>query len=588
MWENKTRTPNFELSPYVSVKNTVSYAGYESIVEQLKKSIATGRKTVVVFDYYHGVDEKKLYDELISKLDADLWVDTDEAKLPESVIEPKFHEFITDDRVNGVMCTCKIEEFFDEEKIAELRARIERAEGLVVVYGVAATVICNGDILVLAHVGVQEIKYRYARGLDNWGAGNYKEENLRKDKRYTFLEGRVQEWHRRPLLERMDYIIDDFNVDRPVMICKRTFDRITEDLVSRPFQTVPFFNPGVWGGHWCQQVLGAGRDLVNTAWGITGMIDWQDIQVNVGGNIFRVRGKDLEYARPLELLGGQVFFLYGYRCPVTMDFLDTMEGQNLSLQCHPTVSYCQEVFNAPTGHYESYYMMDTSETSSVYLGVKNGTKLDELVEAFEEGQRTGKFDDTKWINNWPMKKHDHIFIPSGTIHASGKNTVVLELNSVGYTTFKLWDWDRVDLDGNPRPIDIGHGAKNIQVRYDTDFTRDKLISKKREIARGDGWRKEHSGTMEYEPLHVERYWFSKALHFESNETVKLLCLVEGEEAIIESPNRSFEPFVIHYAECTYIPSNVGQFYVKPYGKSEGQEIALVECYQDLGSQQYKG
>lgn len=58
MWENKTRTPNFELSPYVSVKNTVSYAGYESIVEQLKKSIATGRKTVVVFDYYHGVDEK--------------------------------------------------------------------------------------------------------------------------------------------------------------------------------------------------------------------------------------------------------------------------------------------------------------------------------------------------------------------------------------------------------------------------------------------------------------------------------------------------------------------------------------------------
>lgn len=206
MWENKTRTPNFELSPYVSVKNTVSYAGYESIVEQLKKSIATGRKTVVVFDYYHGVDEKKLYDELISKLDADLWVDTDEAKLPESVIESKFHEFITDDRVNGVMCTCKIEEFFDEEKIEELRSRIERAEGLVVVYGVAATVICNGDILVLAHVGVQEIKYRYAHGLDNWGAGNYKEENLRKDKRYTFLEGRVQEWHRRPLLERMDYI----------------------------------------------------------------------------------------------------------------------------------------------------------------------------------------------------------------------------------------------------------------------------------------------------------------------------------------------------------------------------------------------
>lgn len=46
-----------------------------------------------------------------------------------------------------------------------------------------------------------------------------------------------------------------------------------------------------------------------------------------------------------------------------------------------------------------------------------------------------------------MKNHDHIYIPSGTIHASGKDTLVLEINPIGFQTFKLWDWGRIDADG---------------------------------------------------------------------------------------------------------------------------------------------
>lgn len=77
-----------------------------------------------------------------------------------------------------------------------------------------------------------------------------------------------------------------------------------------------------------------------------------------------------------------------------------------------------------------------------------------------------------------MKKHDHIYIPSGTIHASGKNTLVLEINPIGFQTFKLWDWGRIDADGKPRPINIEHGSKVIQERYQTNFVKEHLISKK--------------------------------------------------------------------------------------------------------------
>ncbi len=577
------RVPNFNANPFYNV-NVTSFHGYDSIVEALKKAIgARKQKTVVVVDYYWGVNEKKLFDNVISKLGADLLIETDKIKYPEEIIEPKFHNFITDDRINGVFCTCHDVDFFDPALIDQARKQIEECQGTVVVYGVAATVVTRGDILVYGDIGLEEVTNRESAGLDNWGAKNFDEEPLRKAKRDIFLERRVLQWHKSHLMNDIDFWID-CNVDDDLkMLTGEDFRSVIDDFTKRPFQMVPIARPGVWGGHWCQKVLGVGQDLKNVAWLINNGVDVQDLQiVDTNGAHILISTKNLEYVKPLSFLGSQVFFNYGYRCPCGMDYLDTWDGQNLSLQVHPTKVYGQEVFNFDFPHHESYYMMDTDERSSVYLGTKTGVKLPELVKAFEDAQETGQFDDEKYINNFPMKKHNHIFIPSGTIHASGRNTCVLELNPVGFTTFKLWDWGRVDFDGKPRPINIGHGKHVIQERYQTEFVKDRLISKGQLVDRGNGWRKEHSGLMEYEPMIVDRYWIKSSVTIQTSDHIKLINLVEGEEAIIESPNHSFEPFVIHYAEGTVIPADVGQFTVRPYGRSEGEEIAIVEVYNHLG------
>lgn len=580
MYEVKNRVPNFNLNPYIEVENTYSYGENSEIIDELNNALKNHK--IIVFDYYHGIDELRFYDDIISKINADIYVDTNTIKYSEAIISDKFKHFIGEERVNGVIATCKIKDFFDPVLIEEANNRMKN-NNIIVIYGVGASSIFKGDLLVYVSLEIQEVKNRYDQGLDNWGAKNFDEEYVRKEKRFHALDMRVQEVHKKYVLEDLDYFLDYNDANHPVMINKEIFEKAMDAFVSQPFSCVPFFSEGIWGGQWIKKVIGAGKELDNVAWGYIGEMDWQAIQAKCGNHFIKMQGKDLLYARPIELLGRQMFFMFGHRCPMTLCYLDTWDGGNLSLQCHPTVAYNQEHFNYPFAHNESYYMIDASDHSSVYLGVKNGVKVKELVNALEEAQITQRFEAEKWVNRIPMKKHDHVFIPSGTIHSSASGTIVLEINSTYHTTFKIWDWGQLDKEGKPRPIDIGHAKHVIQESYDTDFVLDNLVSKQSEVARGYGWKKEHSGLMEYEPLRVERYWFKNALFFETNEHVKILCLVEGEEAIIISPNDAFKPFVMHYGEAIFIPASVGQIYLKPYGKSLGQELAVLEVYHDLGN-----
>ena len=582
MYEVENRIPNFDLYPKKKIDINAK-VGILDIIDEINNKIKSIQKDciVVCFDYYHGVNEI-LFEDIAKALQPQLIIHSDIAKYDESMIQNKFGKFITEDRVNGVFSVGNIEEFFDVDKIKDIQNKIQGTKGLVIVYGVASQVVCNPDILISGSISYQTIKDRYNQGLGNWGAHNEDEEYLRKEKRFNFLESRVQDKHKREIYKKCDYVIDCNKDDQFVMVTKNDFDKIVSQFSTSPFKPIPIFMKGVWGGHWCQKVLNAGKDLENTAWGITGFLDCQSVAAQLNNAVFEFPSTDLILCNPKEVLGRKIWYLYGNRCPLHVNFLDTWGGGNLSLQVHPTLAYAQEVFNSSWGHYESYYMLDACDESSVYLGTKDGVKLDDLVEAFETAQETGEFDDEKWINHFPMKKHDHVFIPGGTIHSAGKNTLTLEIDMFCFTTFKLWDWGRVDFDGKPRPINIDHGKHVIQEEFQTQMIKDQFISKKQEVDRGYGWRKERSGTMPFEaPMEVNRYWFSKSVHFDPNDCIVIHVLVEGEEAIIESLDDSFEPVVIHYAEAVFVSPAAGQYTIKPYGKSKSQECAVLEIYMDI-------
>ena len=157
--------------------------------------------------------------------------------------------------------------------------------------------------------------------------------------------------------------------------------------------------------------------------------------------------------------------------------------------------------------------------------------------------------------------------------------MVLEISATPYIfTFKMWDWDRVGLDGVPRPIHLDHALENIQWDRDTEWTKSNLVDQVVPVAEGDGWREERTGLHHLEFIEVRRHWFDGTVPHDTQGTVNVLNLVEGTEAIIESPSGAFEPFVVRYAETFIVPAAVGPYTIRPHGRGAGQTHATVKAF----------
>jgi mannose-6-phosphate isomerase class I len=256
-----------------------------------------------------------------------------------------------------------------------------------------------------------------------------------------------------------------------------------------------------------------------------------------------------------------------------------MEGGNLSLQVHPLTEYIQTHFGMHYTQDESYYMLDAREDAFVYLGLKDDADPGQFLTDLEQSEASGVFDAEKYVEKWPVKKHDHILIPAGTIHCSGKDSMVLEISATPYIfTFKLWDWGRLGLDGKPRPINISRGKENIQWERTTSWTKENLINCVEKIAEGDGWIEERTGLHHTEFIETRRHWFTRTVTHQTSGLVNVLNLIEGAEAIIESPSNAFEPYIVHYAETFIVPASVTEYTITPHGDVVGQQCGTIKAF----------
>lgn len=552
------------------------FDGYGEIIEELKSK---RKKTpfIMVVDCYPGVDDKEVLAAL-SRLGADHLVQTAEVFKEEKTIQEQLKYQLTDDRVFGRMYAGEILDFMDMEKLSKARAEVAEAKGFTIVYGFGASLIAQGDLLVYLDMARWEIQLRYRKGMGNYQADNGDEDILKKYKRGFFVEWRIADKHKAQLFERMDYLMDTNKAEAPKMISGRAFLTALKNTARQPFRTVPYFDPGVWGGQWMKEVCGLDTSQENYAWSFDGVPEENSLLFNFDGVLVEVPAMDLVLYQPKMLLGEQVYARFGAEFPIRFDFLDTMGGQNLSLQVHPLTDYIKKQFGMQYTQDESYYILDAKEDAVVYLGLKEGIDREEMTVALKNAQE-GKctFDAEKYISRFPAKKHDHFLIPAGTCHCSGNNAMVLEISATPYIfTFKLWDWGRLGLDGKPRPIHIDHGMKVIQWDRTTKWVEENLVNACYTVKEEEGYKEEHTGLHELEFIETRRYWLDRPAEFHTAGTVHMLNLVEGTAAVVESPSGDFEPYEVHYAETFIVPASVGAYRVRPL--KENERIGLIKAY----------
>ena len=576
------RKVNYDRFPSTKITGTI-LQGWDAVhtllVEcfKVKKVVAGG----FFVDFYAGVREEEVAGEL-ELLSPTLFINTRNLMKPQDEIKAMTERFMTDDVLFGYVTNLTLNDYFDAEKLEQARKQVADATGRVIIVGSGAAMVAPAEATVVyVDMARWEIQQRFrVHEVKALGVDNREDAVSLQYKRGYFNDWRILDRYKESLFGRVDFWLDTHIANEPRLIDKETFFKGIEETVKTPFRVVPFFDPAPWGGQWMKEVCGLNPEKENYGWCFDCVPEENSLYFEVNGVRFELPSVDLVLLKSRELLGEPVEARFGKDFPIRFDFLDTVGGGNLSVQVHPTTQFIRENFGMYYTQDESYYLLDAKEDASVYLGLKTGIDKNEMIHDLREAQKGEVvFDTERYVNRLPAKKHDHYLIPGGTVHCSGSEALVLEISSTpNLFTFKLWDWQRLGLDGKPRPINVERGKDVIDWKRDTEYVNKHLANRFTQVAEGDGWREECTGLHPNEFIETHRHWFSKPVTHHTNNSVNVLNLVEGEEAVVESPINAFKPFVVHYAETFIIPASVGEYTIAPYGKSVGQECGTIKAY----------
>ena len=261
--------------------------------------------------------------------------------------------------------------------------------------------------------------------------------------------------------------------------------RTLHGLSGRPFRTRPTFLPGAWGGQWLRRELGIATDEPNLAWSYeliapeSGIVVGSDEPLEIDFELLLAEQAD-------RVLGEVVAARFGATFPIRFDYLDTIEGGHLSLQCHPRESYATVTFGLDYTQDETYYVMTAEQGASVFLGLQEDADLDAFRHDAERAEDPGiPFAPDRYVRRHPAEQHRLYLIPAGTPHASGAGNVVLEISATPYLyTLRFYDWLRRDLDGRLRPVHVHHAFANLDPER-RGAAVDELLPEPRELSSGE-------------------------------------------------------------------------------------------------------
>ncbi len=439
--------------------------------------------------------------------------------------------------------------------VAGQQQEVESDTGIVVVFGPGSS-LAEHDVLWFADLPKRDSLTAVRRG----EAGNLGQPvgEPGSEQRLLFVDWPVLDRHKQSLLPQVDLYVDLSAPEAPRSLDGEALRRSLHDLAGRPFRTRPTFLPGPWGGQWLREVLEIPTEAPNLAWSYelitpeSGILVGTDDPVEVGFEL-------LMAAEAERVLGPELAERFGVSFPIRFDYLDTMGGGHLSIQCHPSEEYMRETFGLPYTQHETYYVMQASPGSVIFLGLRDDADLDAFRVDADRAEKPGlALEPERYLQTHPAVQHGLYVIPAGTPHASGAGNVVLEISATPYLyTLRFYDWLRRDLEGHLRPVHVEHAFANLDTARSGDSVRSALIPEPRPIRKGVGWTELELGRLPELFFAVHRLDFDETVEDDTAGRFHVLNLVAGDEIEIESETGAVHG--LSYAETIVVPAAVGRY-----------------------------
>ncbi|WP_341837185.1 class I mannose-6-phosphate isomerase [Chitinophaga pollutisoli] len=545
----------YDMYPFASLGSGRIQSGYATLANWMK-----GRN-VILIDGYIGND----WEYIASSLERELTaagvavnlVYTANLMKPEAEIEALVAPFLGEKgTVWGRRTTLTLKDLFDSSKLDNIQIP---ATGITLVVGAGAALANVQAPVVYVDLPKNELQYRMrARTANNLGKSRW-DDNQETYKRFYFVDWVLLNAHKQSILPAIEVIADGQWKETISWAPQAAISEGLQQLSQNVFRVRPWFEAGAWGGDWMKEkISGLNKEEVNYAWSFEMIVPENGLVFESDGVLLEVAFDWLMIKHAKEVLGADEP-RFGIDFPIRFDFLDTFDGGNLSIQCHPSVQYIRENFGETITQDETYYMLDCKPGAKVYLGFQDDIDPAAFRAALEGSvAKNEAIDIEKYVRVFEANKHDFFLIPNGTVHSSGKDNLVLEISATPYIfTFKMYDWVRLDLNGKPRPINIDHAFRNLDFSRKGTRVEDELISKQSVIEKGDNWQLVHA------PTHQQHFYDVHRLEFEGTVTVEtvgkchVLMLVEGESVVVETANGFRQRY--NYAETFAIPAAAGSY-----------------------------
>ncbi|WP_208642437.1 class I mannose-6-phosphate isomerase [Parabacteroides acidifaciens] len=573
------------------VSGTKASADFLADVFRKRLETVKGRNCIVAFDGYISADWKRTINLIVQNLEM---TKTEFEVIPFSgiykkadVLDKELDYYVGEDKIKdpvslfGKVYDKGFEGLLDEDKAASLQSELEHFKQgnivkskVVIVYGNGCAIARYRDLydwICYFDVTPKESILRARRG----SFGNIGDRLAKPVKtlirRCYYVDFEVAVRLRGELLRdnKIDYYLASDYPDDIQLLPGVQLNNLFNKMVRYPFRCKPVYLEGVWGGTFVKRLRGLPEEMRNCAW-VFDLIPMEvSLVMEVGKRLFEVPFSTFFQKEGVALMGGDCMKKFKGYFPIRFNYDDSYHSNgNMSIQVHSGKDYNVENYNELGRQDESYYVVQVGHHAKTYVGFNEEADPKEFIELAKKSEKDyTPIDYQKYIHYVDSKPGTQVLLPAGTIHSSGRNQVVLEIGSltIGSYTYKMYDYLRADLDGNPRPIHTYHGERVLKTERTTRWVRENLVQTPRVARQGDGWAEYIVGEHDLLYFTLHRFEFEKEIEDDTNGKFHVLVLVDGEQVKVESLDHPECSYIQNYMDMVVVPANIGRYVVRNLG-----------------------